>query len=569
MKNITKKLNRNNIFLPLIVLVIIIILANSILLYHSFHVLHQAEETKTKAESALSAFSSIWDQLKSSDLGIRSFLINQNEDMLTPHHGALVNYKGYFDQLQGILSEQGDVFLNELKRYQNAFEKKLAESDHIISLIQNNQKEEALEIYNQDSGSELFSNHFWPLQQKLVEFEQGIINKAEERYQTSLARIRLSQIILLGLSVPVLLMVISMLRKNDKKQKKLYQKLRESNNHYIFDTGESDENSDQNEDSIISNIINNLDHATAFIQQITSGNYEIDWQGLNEENKNLNQENLAGNLIKMRNQMKKAREEDKQRIWATQGHSNFAAITRRFQEDKDAMYDEFISELVQYLSVNQGALFVHRQDDLDQEEDKYLIMASCYAYNKKKYIDKKIVPGQGLVGQTFLEAETNYLTEIPQNYIQITSGLGDASPSALLIVPIKYNDQVEQSEELRMQEEEMRQNMEELEATQEEMRRQNQELETYISQLETEKKALLKEVGEISKIGGWEFDVRKDVLYWTEQTYKIHQIKPGIPITIDDAIEFYHPEDKPIIYNAFYDLINFGKTTSQPLALWE
>jgi GAF domain-containing protein len=138
-------------------------------------------------------------------------------------------------------------------------------------------------------------------------------------------------------------------------------------------------------------------------------------------------------------------------------------------------------------------------------------------------VNKQIAVGEGLLGQAYLEKDTIYLTDIPAGYLQITSGLGEANPACLLIVPLKTQDSVEgvleiasfrefedheiafveklaesiaaaiasvrinertqnllqearqQAEELRSQEEEMRQNMEELVATQEEMKRKEAE----------------------------------------------------------------------------------------------
>jgi len=65
-----------------------------------------------------------------------------------------------------------------------------------------------------------------------------------------------------------------------------------------------------------------------------------------------------------------------------------------------------------------------------------------YAWDKKKYVNQKVHVGEGLTGQAWQEGDTIYLTDIPQNYIRITSGLGDANPSAVLIVPLKVNDQI-------------------------------------------------------------------------------------------------------------------------------
>lgn len=138
---------------------------------------------------------------------------------------------------------------------------------------------------------------------------------------------------------------------------------------------------------------------------------------------------------------------------------------------------------------------------------------------EKKFIDKIVIPGEGLVGQCFIEKEGIFMTEIPADYINITSGLGEARPRSLYILPMVNNGIVEavleiasfqvfkqherdflvkigesiasaiyfirvnentrnlletsriQTEQLRAQEEEMRQNIEELSATQEQFMR--------------------------------------------------------------------------------------------------
>ncbi|WP_157600990.1 GAF domain-containing protein [Persicobacter sp. CCB-QB2] len=207
--------------------------------------------------------------------------------------------------------------------------------------------------------------------------------------------------------------------------------------------------------------------------------------------------------------------EDNQRQWIAEGQSKVDYLLRT-EEDKDAVFDKLLSFLIKYMEVNQGAVFLVQQEE---KENQYLEMVGCYAYNRKKFVNKKINIGEGLIGQCYLEQEKIFLTEIPDNYINITSGLGESNPTNLIVVPFLYNDEVvailelasfkavldyqitflenmgqsvaafvmnhrinvrtqkllEESqmhaEMLRAQEEEMRQNMEELTATQEEAER--------------------------------------------------------------------------------------------------
>src|SRR5690606_35133236 len=186
--------------------------------------------------------------------------------------------------------------------------------------------------------------------------------------------------------------------------------------------------------------------------------------------------------------------------------------------------------VAKYLNAQQGSLFILEGNEQDEQ---YLRLASCFAFDRKKFVEKRIEIGQGLVGQTYLEAKTLVLTQVPQAYTYITSGLGDATPSFLVIVPMMYNEKVQalieiaafekfeahqisflekagefvasaistaqngsktkilfeqmqaQTEQMRAQEEELRQNMEELEATQEEMRRKEVALEEQLAGLKS------------------------------------------------------------------------------------
>ena len=61
---------------------------------------------------------------------------------------------------------------------------------------------------------------------------------------------------------------------------------------------------------------------------------------------------------------------------------------------------------------------------------------------------------------------------------------------------------------------------------------------------------LLKSMGRMAKVGGWELDLQTMGMLWTEETYRIHEIYPEVCPELDKAIEFYAPEARPILQEA-------------------
>jgi PAS domain-containing protein len=214
-------------------------------------------------------------------------------------------------------------------------------------------------------------------------------------------------------------------------------------------------------------------------------------------------------------------EDNMRRRYMNEGLTKFVDVLRTKDNDFHAMGDVFIREIVKYLNAIQGGFFVY--DDTDKSSPS-LNLISAFAYNRKKYHQKSLAIGEGLVGTCAREKQSINLTEIPRGYISITSGLGDTPPNNLLLVPvlhenellgvleiaslnkfkdheIKFAEEVarnlgstivytrnnqrtaellaksqHQALEMTEQEEEMRQNMEELKATQEESNRREDEL---------------------------------------------------------------------------------------------
>lgn len=284
----------------------------------------------------------------------------------------------------------------------------------------------------------------------------------------------------------------------------------------------------------LNQLVAGIKELSGFALEIGRGNYNSDFKPLSDDDV------LGNSLLRMRDDLKaaaieeaKRKREDEQRNWATTGVAKFSDILRHDNDKLDTLSYNVVSNLVVYLDANQGGIFLINDNN---KSDVYIELVACYAYNRKKFLQKKIQLGEGLVGRCIMEKETIYLSDVPVDYIKINSGLGDSNPRCLLLVPLVMNEkvfgvielasfneiqpyQVEfvekiaeiiastlstviinvqtaklleqsrvQAEELAAQEEEMRQNMEELRATQEESQRKERELQISLEELQKKSK---------------------------------------------------------------------------------
>jgi len=246
-----------------------------------------------------------------------------------------------------------------------------------------------------------------------------------------------------------------------------------------------------------------------------------------------NEDELGNSLLEMQSSLLKTAEDDKRRKieeehrnWSTHGLATFGDILRQNAKDISELSYNVVSNLINYLKANQGGIFLFNDDD---KEDIHLELVAAYAYDRRKYMQKHIALKEGLIGTCAVEKKTVFLTKLPPNYIEITSGLGESEPRCLLIVPLireeellgvmeiasfsliadfeidfvdklaeniastlastKINQRTsdllrqsqQQAEALSSQEEEMRQNMEELQATQEEAARKEAEARSFVN----------------------------------------------------------------------------------------
>ena len=144
-------------------------------------------------------------------------------------------------------------------------------------------------------------------------------------------------------------------------------------------------------------------------------------------------------LINMRNNLIENERLDKERNWIVRGVAEISEILR-MHDSIDALGDDVIKFILDKIGAIQGAFYIVNDDNANLP---VIEMRSSYAYTRKKYLKSKFKFAEGLVGQAAAEKDVVLRTEIPDEYVTITSGiLGDQRPKCILIVPLITNEEV-------------------------------------------------------------------------------------------------------------------------------
>jgi len=266
---------------------------------------------------------------------------------------------------------------------------------------------------------------------------------------------------------------------------------------------------------------------------IGQGNYDIPVEIRSNED-------MLGNAIyRMKDNLQIMTEENATRDWYKTGQAELGNKMRGDQKIQE-LSQNIITYLAGYLKASVGAIFLLK-------DDKILKLSGSYANKKRKKMAEQFKIGEGLVGQVAIEKKSILVTDVPEDYIKINSGIGEAIPLNLMVSPFMYDEEIigvielgsfkefsdkdkdflelcseniaiaiqsaqsrgqvkellaesqNQAEELQTQQEELRVTNEEMQTQQEELRVSNEELEEQKKQWEAYEKQLLEEKEQLKK----------------------------------------------------------------------
>ena len=295
------------------------------------------------------------------------------------------------------------------------------------------------DLYTQINISiELISNKYSVSDQKITRMSSSVEEKINKRYIKAENTAFIFILIIIALLSIILIISIKMIIKPISKlqvqldyltQGELPENIETSGGIEIRKIGQA-----------LNKLVTGLKSGVEFSLEIGKGNFEATHKPLSENDV------LGNSLLTLRENLKlaqaediKRKNEDAQRNRTNEGLTMFSDILRQHTENISELADEIISSLVKFTNANQGGLFFLNEED---EENIHYELIGAYAYNRKKYISKNIKPGEGLVGAVAIEKYTIYMTEVPDEYIEIESGVGSANPRSIIIVPLQIEDQV-------------------------------------------------------------------------------------------------------------------------------
>ncbi|HYP29930.1 MAG TPA: HAMP domain-containing protein, partial [Blastocatellia bacterium] len=146
---------------------------------------------------------------------------------------------------------------------------------------------------------------------------------------------------------------------------------------------------------------------------------------------------LKDNINEMIRNLKDTTRKNTDQDWLK---TNLAKFTRLLQGQKDLMTVSklILSELAPLVSEQHGTFYIAENGD----QEARLKLRASYAYRERKGLANQFRLGEGLVGQCAIEKERILITDVPSDYVRINSGLGDAAPLNIVVLPVLFEGQV-------------------------------------------------------------------------------------------------------------------------------
>ncbi len=146
---------------------------------------------------------------------------------------------------------------------------------------------------------------------------------------------------------------------------------------------------------------------------------------------------LKDNINEMIRNLKDTTQKNTEQDWLK---TNLAKFTRMLQGQRDFLTVSklILSELAPVVNAQHGVFYLME----GEVDDRVLKLIGSFAYKQRLNLSNQFKFGEGVVGQCALEKERILLTNVPHDYIKISSGLGEATPYNMVVLPVLFEGNV-------------------------------------------------------------------------------------------------------------------------------
>jgi len=149
-------------------------------------------------------------------------------------------------------------------------------------------------------------------------------------------------------------------------------------------------------------------------------------------------QDLKDNINQMIANLKATTEQNLAQDWLKTNLARFSSMMQG-QKSLDSVAKLIMSELTPLVDAHHGVFYMAESAGYG---DPVLRLLSSYAYKERKNVANRFMIGEGLVGQCALEKKSIVLTNVPDDYIRINSGLGEAAPHNIIVLPVLFEGEI-------------------------------------------------------------------------------------------------------------------------------
>lgn len=166
------------------------------------------------------------------------------------------------------------------------------------------------------------------------------------------------------------------------------------------------------------------------VKDIANGNFETSLEITQTDEVGM----LGNSINKMTDSLRNQTSEGKRRDWLKTGIVRLSDAMRG-EKDVSTLSRDIVTSLAEYLNARIGAIFL-------ADENRHLEIAGRYAYEKHEGIPDRFAFGEGLVGQAAVDGKIALISDVPDDYITIASGLGQTPPRNIVVLPFLFEGRV-------------------------------------------------------------------------------------------------------------------------------